>query len=226
MGYDPSGTWEIPNWVRIIIGVGAIAASFILSGTVAPVLTGILVGAMISGGFELCRQLLDGGTLDGVAIAWAAFGGAVSGAISAISGVNDFTFVHYLGSACIGGAACSVGGIVSGSVTDMSSVGISFGIGAFANVVAKGVANLKVNYSVNKIMEISSSKGRSIAINDYMIKNNIVPMDMGHNAFGGWSVNIFKGMSRDFFRDVVIDMTSRNSFIYMGIISSMISGWY
>ncbi len=75
-------------------------------------------------------------------------------------------------------------------------------------------------------MNIASNKSRSLAIQDYMITHGVKPMDMGHNSYGGWSVNIFKGMSKDFFKTVVMDTTERSAWIYTAIVSSSLSGWY
>ena len=59
-----------------------------------------------------------------------------------------------------------------------------------------------------------------------MIKHNVKPMGVGHSTFGGWSRNLFKGMSKEFFQTVVADTTSRSAIVYSALISSSISGWY
>ena len=59
-----------------------------------------------------------------------------------------------------------------------------------------------------------------------MIKHNVKPMEFGHSTFGGWSRNLFKDMSKEFFKIVVADTTSRSAIVYSAFISSAISGWY
>lgn len=45
-------------------------------------------------------------------------------------------------------------------------------------------------------------------------------------TFGSWSRNLFKDMSKEFFKTVVVDTTSRSAIVYSALISSSISGWY
>jgi hypothetical protein len=49
---------------------------------------------------------------------------------------------------------------------------------------------------------------------------------MLHSKFGGWSVNMFKDMAKETFRDIVIKTTSRSAIVYSALISSSLSGWY
>ena len=75
-------------------------------------------------------------------------------------------------------------------------------------------------------MDIPSNKSRSLAINDYFITHDVKPMGFGHSTFGGWSRNLFKDMSKEFFKSAVIDTTGRSAIVYSAFISSAISGWF
>ena len=198
---DPSGC--APEWWQwALAGVaiaGAITISVLTMGTATPVLVGMLIGGVVSAGFEIGSQVLfDGGVHDIGAVLSASLGGMVAGAISGIPIFSGFSFSSYIGTAILGGGASVVGGVVSGGVQDLNSALIAFSLGALGNVAAKAVNQLVVNHIAGKIMNISSAKGRSLAINNYMIKHNVKPMGFGHSTFGGWSRNLFKSMSKEF----------------------------
>jgi len=222
---------DLPKWLRVVIGVVAVVVAITICvltlGTAAPVLIGLTVGAVLGGGFEIGKQLLfEGGIHDWGAIGWAMFGGAVAGAVSAIPVFGGFGISSYFGTAMLGGTASVLGGLVSGSVTDIRSGAIAFGIGAFASVAAKGVQQLRINHATNKTMNINNLGDRSNSINNYLIAKNVKPVEMGQNAFGGWSRNIFKSMPRDVFKNIVTMTTQRSTMVYSAIISSFLSGWY
>jgi len=228
MDSDPTGC--LPEWLRVLLGVLAIAAAVVISvvtaGTAAPVLIGMGVGAVISGGFNVISQLRSGGEFNFGEFLWATFGGAVSGAISAIPIFSGFGVLDYLGTAFIGGIASLVGGVVSGTVTDAASAGIAFGVGVLANVVAKGVQQIRINIKANRIMKIDSNKVRSSKINNFMRKHNITVEGLSGKALGDWSVNIFKTMSASTFKDIVTHALSRSAIVYSAIVSSLLSAWY
>ncbi len=217
-------------WQWLVAGIaiaGAITISVLTMGTATPVLAGMLIGGAVSAGFEIGSQVIfDGGIHDIGGILSAALGGMVAGAISGIPIFSGFTLGNYIGTAALGGIASLVGGIVSGGVSNFSSGIVAFSLGALGNVAAKAVHQLVVNRVAGKIMDISSSKSRSLAINNYFINHNVKPMGLGHSTFGGWSRNLFKDMSKDFFKSVVIDTTGRSAIVYSAFISSAISGWY
>ncbi len=226
---DEFGTWEIPNWLRIAVGVAAIALAIGISiataGTAAPVLIGIAVGAVVSGGLNLVSQLKSDDPFNAEEFLWATFGGAVSGAVSAIPLFGGFSVTNYIGTAILGGIASVAGGFVSGSVTDWTSAGIAFGVGAFANVVAKGVQHLHITIKTNSVMNIKSNGVRSSKINKFLIKNK-VHMEGIHKGLGNWSKNLFKNMTKATFRDIVRHSISRSAMVYSAIVSSLMSGWY
>ena len=217
-------------WQWIFAGIaiaGAITISVLTMGTATPVLAGMLIGGAISAAFEIGSQIVfDGGIHDIGAILSATLGGLVAGAISGIPVFSGFTLGNYIGTAILGGVASVVGGIISGGVHDINSFLIAFSLGSLGNVAAKAVNQLVVNRIAGKIMNSSSAKGKSLAINNYMIKYNVKPMGFGHSTFGGWSRNLFKDMSKAFFKTVVADTTSRSAIVYSALISSSISGWY
>ena len=216
-------------WQWILAGVaiaGAIAISVLTMGTATPVLVGMLVGGVVSAGFAIGKQIIfDGEIHDIGAILSATLGGMVAGAISAIPVFSGFTFCDYIGTAALGGVASLVGGIVSGSVTNITSGLFAFSMGALGNIAAKVVNQVVVNKITNKIMNISSNKSRSLAINNYFITHDVKPMGFGHSSFGGWSRNLFKDMPKEFFQAVVVDTTGRSAIVYSAFVSSAISGF-
>ena len=226
---DPNGC--APEWWQwVLAGVaiaGAITVSVLTAGTAAPVLAGMLIGGAVSAGFEIGSQIIfDGGVHNTDAIISAALGGMVAGAISGIPVFGGFAFGDYVGTALLGGGASVVGGLVSGGVHDLESGFIAFSLGVLGNAAAKAVNQLVVNIIAGKMMNIPSAKGRSLAINDYMIKHNVKPMGFEHSNFGGWSRNIFKNMSKKCLIPIVADTTNRYAIVYSAFISSSISGWY
>ena len=226
---DPNG--NSPEWWRWLIGglaiVGAIVLSIATAGTAIPVLIGMCAGAVVSAGFEMGKQLISEGYIhDWAAIGIAAFGGAVAGSVSSIPVFGGFTISNYFGSSILGGIASVLGGIASGSVVDIKSIANLFALGAMGNFVAKGVQNLIVNHTTSKVFNIASNKKRSITVNNYMIKNNIKLVGLGHNSFGGWSVNMLKNMSKTTFKSVVTNVSNSRAMYYAPMLSSAISGWY
>ena len=224
-------TGRAPAWWQwLFAGIaiaGTIAISVFTMGTATSVLVGMLIGGAVSAGFEIGSQIIfDGGIHDIGAILSASLGGMVAGAISGFPAFSGFTLGNYIGTAALGGGASVVGGIVSGGVHDIKSILIAFSLGSLGNVAAKAVNQLVVNQIAGKIMNSSSAKSKSLAINNYMIKHNVKPMGFGHSTFGGWSRNLFKDMSKEFFKIVVADTTSRSAIVYSAFISSAISGWY
>ena len=217
-------------WQWLLAGIaiaGAITISVLTMGTATPVLVGMLIGGAVSAGFEIGSQIIfDGGIHDIGAILSATLGGMVAGAISGIPVFGGFTLGNYIGTAVLGGVASLTGGIVSGGVSDINSGLIAFSLGALGNITAKAVNQLVVNRITSKIMDIPSNKSRSLAINDYFITHDVKPMGFGHSAFGGWSRNLFKDMSKEFFKSVVIDTTGRSAIVYSAFVSSVISGWF
>ena len=237
MCVDPSGHWSIPNWLKFTIGIFAIAASIAISvvtlGTATPVLVGLTIGATVGAGFEIGSQIITNGSVNNwAAVGWAAFGGAVAGAISgiSISSFSGYNFIGYLGTGIQSGTASVVGGIVSGDIESMQAMASAFVVSAFASVIAKGLQHWRINHTTNSLVNISNNKSRSIAINNYLMKNNIKPFGFPHNSFGNWSVNMFKNASSAFVKDVVIHSTQTSTMIYSSIVSdslsSILSIWF
>ena len=139
---DPSG--HDPEWWQwTLAGVaiaGAITVSILTMGTAAPVLAGMVIGGVISAGFEIISQIRCGGINNADAIISAALGGMVAGAISAIS-ISGSSFLSYLGTFLIGGSASVLGGLVSGSVNSLETGVLAFLIGGTANIFGKFVSD-------------------------------------------------------------------------------------
>lgn len=85
-------------------------------------------------------------------IVLSALGGGVAGAISSIS-IGGPAVVSWLGTILLGGFGSVAGGLISGSVTDWESAAWAFGIGAVANVAARGITTL-----INKGITASAQK--------------------------------------------------------------------
>jgi hypothetical protein len=206
---------------------GAITVSVLTMGTATPVLAGMLIGGAVSAGFEIGSQIIfDGGVHNIDAIISAALGGMVAGAISGIPLGGGFAISDYIITATLGGAGSLAGGLVSGGIHDKKSFWVALSLDVLGNVAAKAVNQLAVNLIAGKMMNIPSAKGRSLAVNDYMIKHNVKPMGFEQSNFGGWSRNIFKNMSKKCLIPIVADTTNRYAIVYSAFISSSISGWY
>ncbi len=189
---------------------------------------GFLVGAVLGAGFEIASQISSNGSdissWDWGQIGLSALGGGVAGAISAI-GLSSYSLTAYAVSMFTGGTGSVIGGWISGSVTDISSAMMAFGIGAVAGGLAKGVGHLRFNIKASNMLK-ATGKARSLAINNFLKTNNFSPVNMGHSSFGGWSRNIFKGATNKSIIDLVSAVTARSSAVYSSITSSLMSGWY
>ena len=131
---DPEGT--------ILITAALITATLITTAKAMAI--GFVFGAIIGGGFEIGKQIHNNGwdltNLSWSQIGLSALGGGVAGAISSIP--TGSSFLGYAISLLTGGSGSLLGGIISGSVTDIQSGAFAFGIGAVANVMAKGISDL------------------------------------------------------------------------------------
>ncbi len=216
---DPEG--HMPKlWQWIVAGVaiaGAITISVLTLGTATPVVAGMLIGGAVSAGFEIGSQIIfDGGIHDGGAILSSALGGMVSGAIGAIN------IGGWLGAFVIGGVGSSIGGVVSGSVTDFQSFTNAFEIGAFSGLIAYGISYKILDAKTNKIFN-QSRKSKSLSVQ----KLQSHPLNMGAEALKGKFRNSFKEITRKEIADLI---TRSDSWIRWGVYSSLVasslSGWY
>ena len=119
-------------------------------GILATILIGGLIGAAICGGINTFQQIRAGDPFDVGSLLLNMAGGFVAGAISAIP-ISGFTVGSYLLSGLTGGVGSLIGGIISGSVTDLESGLIAFGIGAAAGMISKGVAQVRLNVQAKAI---------------------------------------------------------------------------
>lgn len=193
-------------------------------GIIATIFIGGMIGAAISGGINIFQQIRGGNEFDVPSLLINMVGGFFAGAISAIP-IPGFRFLSNFLSGLTGEAGSVIGGIIAGSVTDFKSAAIAFGIGAIAGVISKGVAHIRLNVQSKSILSIHG-KARSLAINDFMIKHNFTPVNMGHSTFGGWSRNIFKSICGESVTMLVEEAFSRSAIVYSAIVSSSLSGWY
>lgn len=209
-GNDPINKYDPSGHSAILIGM----------------LIGFGVGALIGGGFEIAKQAYNGGDWNWDMSSWnwgqiglSALGGAVAGAISSISFGSGV--VGYLTTFATGGVGSVLGGMISGSVTDLQSGLIAFGIGAVANVAARGITAL-----INKGVSASAQKALSNPIFDDMTLGDLVGSGLknngyapAYNKFLNYAGNLVLKANGQWAR------SSMYSFANVGI-SSLLSGWY
>ena len=181
---------------------------------------GILIGGVISGSFEIAKQIYSNGwnpeDWDWQQIGISALGGAVAGMISAIPVGGWF------GALAFGGIGSVASGLVTGSVNSWETALLAFGIGAIANVVAYGISNKLANVQAGKIFN-QGKKAKSLAVQ----KLQGHPLNMGAKALKGRFINAFKQTSQ---KEIVKLLKNASPWfrygIYSTIFSSTMSGWY
>ena len=209
-GNDPVNNYDPSGHSAILIGM----------------LIGFGVGALIGGGFEIAKQAYNGGDWNWDMSSWdwgqiglSALGGGVAGAISSISFGSGV--IGYLTTFATGGIGSVLGGIISGSVTDLQSVLIAFGVGAVANVVARGITAL-----INKGVSAGAQKALSNPIFDDMTLGDLASSALKNNGYSpaynkllNQAANLVLKANGQWAR------SSMYSFANAGI-SSLLSGWY
>ena len=212
-------------WHWLVAGVAialAVVVSVVSCGTAVPVLVGAAIGAGVSAAWNVGTQLVsNGGNFS--AINWgnvgmAALGGAVAGAISAIP-IPGSGVLSYLGTFATGGVASVVGGVVSGSVNNVQTALVAFGLGSFANVAARGLSDL-----INKGISVSAQKSlNSYAYNDIGLEDLIgIDSGIGSPVFNEFMSEAGKLVTRalgSWAKSLMYAITSSS-------ISSIISGWF
>ena len=201
---------------------GHIAISALLIGMAI----GFGVGTVIGGGFEIAKQAYNGGDWNWDSSSWnwgqiglSALGGGVAGAISSIT--LETGFAGYLTSFFAGGAGSVLGGIISGSVTDLQSGLVAFGIGAIANVAARGISDL-----INKGVASSAQKALNSPIFDDIQFGDLIGAGLENNGLNPIYNNILNQGSKHALNAVGLWAKSAiYSFTSSGL-SSLFSGWY
>ena len=219
---DPNGN----KWWHWVIAAAAIALAVVVSvvscGSAVPVLVGAAIGAGASAVWNIGTQLVSNGgnfaTINWGNVGMAALGGAVAGAISAIP-IPGSGILSYLGTFAIGGAASVVGGVVSGSVYNVQTVLIAFGLGGIANVAARGISDL-----INKGLSASAKKSiDSYAYNDISLEDLIgIDNGIGSPVFNKFMSDAGKLTTRAlgcWAKSLMYAIASSS-------ISSIISGWF
>ncbi len=210
------------NPVMYVDPTGHIAIISLLIGMAI----GFGVGFAIGGGFEIAKQVYNGGNWNWDVSSWnwgqiglSALGGGVAGAISSISFGSGV--VGYLITFATGGIGSVLGGMISGSVTDLQSGLIAFGVGAVANVAARGITAL-----INKGVSASAQKALNNPIFDDMTLEDLVGSGFknngytpAYNKFLNYAGNLVLKANGQWAR------SSMYSFTNTGI-SSLLSGWY
>ena len=189
-------------------------------------LIGFGVGFFVGGGFEIAKQAYNGGDWNWDVSSWnwgqiglSALGGGVAGAFSSISYGSGV--VGYLTASATGGIGSVLGGMISGSVTDVKSGFIAFGIGAVANVAARGITAL-----INKGVSAGAQKALNNPIIDDMTLGDLVGSGLknngnaqAYNKFLNYVGNLVLKANGQWARSTMY------SFANAGI-SSLFSGWY
>lgn len=209
-GNDPVNNYDPSGHSAILIGM----------------LIGFGVGALIGGGFEIAKQAYNGGDWNWDMSSWdwgqiglSALGGGVAGAISSISFGSGV--IGYLTTFATGGIGSVLGGIISGSVTDLQSGLIAFWVGAVANVVARGITAL-----INKGVSAGAQKALSNPMFDDMTLGDLASSALKNNGYSpaynkllNQAANLVLKANGQWAR------SSMYSFANAGI-SSLLSGWY
>ena len=187
---------------------------------------GFGAGAVIGGGFEIAKQAYNGGEWNWDLSSWdwgqiglSALGGGVAGAISSISLGNGFA--GYLSAFALGGIGSFAGGLISGSVTDLQSAAIAFGIGAIANVAAKGIADL-----INKGVTAGAQKALNSPIFDGLQLDDLIGSGLKNNGLNPLYNKILnQGAKYVVNANGLWVKSALYSFTSSGL-SSLFSGWY
>lgn len=207
------------------------------NGIIIAMLIGFAIGFGVGGGFEVFKQINKNGwnpsEWNWRQIGLSALGGGVSGAISAIS-LNGSGFLSYLGTFLIGGSGSIAGGLISGSVYSWQTALLSFAIGGFANVAAKGVSDYLKHIKISKQIECVRANANRIASMSAKNKSleiwNLIGTDnFSRNAFKSWNVSdIFNLLITEASTKMQINSTKYllRYVVYSSIVSSTTSGWF
>ena len=202
--YDPSGHFALSTFlIGLAIGFG--------------------VGAIVGGGFEIAKQIYNNGwnpiDWNWMQICLSSLGGGVAGAISSISFGTGF--IAYLTTFLSGGIGSVIGGLISGSVYDLQSAVIAFGIGAVANISAKCVTSL-----INKWISSNAQKALNNQIFDDMSLGDLIGSGIKNNGNNPlYNKLLNKAANTVLKANGQWIKTSMYSFVNT-IISSLISGGY
>ena len=206
-------------------------------GLITAMLIGFGVGFLVGGGFEIGKQIHNNGwnlkDWNWGQIGLSALGGGVAGAISAIP-IPGSGFLSYLGTFFIGGVASVTGGLISGSVNSWETAALAFGIGAVANVAARGVSDLVKHIKVSKQINAVRANANRIASMSSKKKSleiwNLIGTDnLSRNAFKSWGApEIFDLLITEASTQLQISSTNNllRYAVYSSIISSVTSGWF
>lgn len=189
-------------------------------GILATILFGALLGATISGGFAIAKEVIAKGwsieNWDWKQIGLSALGGGVAGAISAIP------LGGWIGALGFGGLGSVAGGYITGSVNSLETAILAFGIGAIANLTGYGVSNAIVKSRAHAIFSLGN-KAKSLAVQQLQAH----PLNMGAVALKGSNRNAFKNVTQKEIQKLLMNANFwlRNS-IFSSVTSSSLSGWY
>ena len=113
------------------------------------------------------------------------------------------------------------GGWISGSVTDFQSAVIAFGIGAIANVVAKGIADL-----INKGVTAGAQKALNSPIFDGLQLNDLIGSGLKNNGLNPLYNKILNQGAKYVVNANGLWVKSALYSFTSSSLSSLFSGWY
>ncbi len=153
-------------------------------------------------------------------IGLSALGGGVAGALSSIS-IGGSAIISWLGTILLGGIGSVAGGLISGSVTDWESAAWAFGIGAVANVAARGITTL-----INKGITASAQKALNNPIFDKLTFSDLVGSGVKNSGYNPAYIKILNQAAKTL---MMSNGQLANSILFSFMnssFSSLFSGWY
>ena len=183
---------------------------------------GALIGGVISGVFAIGLEIDSKGwnpnDWDWGSIGLRALSGAVSGAISSIS--FGAGIVKLSTGTAFSGIGSIVGGLITGSATDLNSYLNLFILGVGSSLISYGINSAFASLKVAKIMNYNS-KSRSLAVQKLQVASG----KMSSSVLKGASRNLFKATSKKEIYELVINSGPFKYNVYSATIGSLLTGW-
>lgn len=156
---DPSGSWAMPSWLKILIGV-AVIAGLLIGATFAPGIAGVILGAAF---YSALTSAVSGAVVSGI----------IGGITAAVTGQNFFIGLidgmadGFMWGAIIGGAT---GAILSGfnfAVKGVKLVGTAQKTKHLFHQFASNVQAGKMSMAIGKYSSIYVDRSRGLQIKGF-----------------------------------------------------------